>query len=852
MEHKNPKINLNQLIARYKKDLVRFPNDTSLLNMCGIAYFQHGKPAESMVYFQKALGINQQNESTHNNIGIVLNAMGRFQDAEFHFKKAIDINPNYTEAHINLGANYRRQGRLDEAVMVFQRAIKLNPDDHNGHSYLGNSFQEQGRLAEAINCFKRALSINSKDPKSLHALGNCYRMHGDLDNATLCYRQILAINPDNATAHHNLGVLLKNKSEFEDSIRHLKQALKLKPSNSSTEHELAAAIGQTTEAAPQNYIKNLFDQYAATFEDHITNELKYRGAHLLGQLLRRSTKKYFQHTIDLGCGSGLCGEVFKEFSNHLIGVDISSEMTSIARKKGIYDEVYTDCVAHFLSASTEQFDLFVAGDVFVYTGNLSSIFKAVHASAAPNANFIFSTEHSDQPNYTLLHSGRYAHHPAYIQQLAETIGFTIQARESVNLRKEQNEWIIGDLYALEFSRKSGTSTKDKTPDKKVAAKENQTFDTNSEEFPIPLNDATESQGRSQLFRALDDRQALHSPKYIDTLMKSGAIINNGNVLPPLHLPKLLTQYANGQNIRKIFTRLKKICDFQFCQELIVEVGSGDGYLKYLCSLMVDDPLSATIRDHIVETEPSVTVIQRNLKHGKYTLELAISDLPNYFSTSSVACLVSFNVMDLFPKSELRTHLATINDILKPNGFFIHIMSSCIHPQVFMDIQNCYPNRYLCPYQKDGLIGVRVLSDSVKCAALSAVIRSIPDDLSDFFAQSSDRYLELADTISNLCVTYHIESEPIIFKDYFVDKMTAAVDQTDIELIYQNSIESSQLVPKNTHHRCIPNVNHFRNVLGALYVYDAEENVPTNQVLEESIFFVICGRKIESSNVSNSH
>ena len=61
--------------------------------------------------------------------------------------------------------------------------------------------------------------------------------------------------------------------------------------------------------------------------------------------LKKASSKFkkeygsFKKTIDLGCGTGISGSAFKEYTDYIVGVDISNEMISIARKKNIYDEL---------------------------------------------------------------------------------------------------------------------------------------------------------------------------------------------------------------------------------------------------------------------------------------------------------------------------------------------------------------------------------------------------------------------------------------------------------------------------------------------------------------------------------
>jgi predicted TPR repeat methyltransferase len=102
-----------------------------------------------------------------------------------------------------------------------------------------------------------------------------------------------------------------------------------------------------------------------------------------------------------------------------------------------------------MQSSAGQYDAIIAADVFVYIGNLDSVFAAVRHALRPDGSFIFSTEMEQQGNgYALRESGRYGHADAYIRRLGEANGFTLHSREEVDLRMEAGTMIHGAVYVF--------------------------------------------------------------------------------------------------------------------------------------------------------------------------------------------------------------------------------------------------------------------------------------------------------------------------------------------------------------------------------------------------------------------
>ena len=79
----------------------------------------------------------------------------------------------------------------------------------------------------------------------------------------------------------------------------------------------------------------------------------------------------------MGCGTGLCGEFLKDVSKKITGIDISSKMLNQAEQKNIYNALIKSDFINFLDETNNKYDLFIASDVFIYTGNIDETFRLV-------------------------------------------------------------------------------------------------------------------------------------------------------------------------------------------------------------------------------------------------------------------------------------------------------------------------------------------------------------------------------------------------------------------------------------------------------------------------------------------
>lgn len=217
-----------------------------------------------------------------------------------------------------------------------------------------------------------------------------------------------------------------------------------------------AALGRAPvpETPPEAYVRGLFDGYADRFERALVEGLGYRvpwamGERIAGLRPPREEGPVFGRVLDLGCGTGLMGEVLRGRAGHLVGVDLSAEMVDKAAAKSVYDRLAVADVAAFLKEAEAGWDLVTAADVFVYVGTLDAVFEAVAARLAPGGLFAFSVEREESGDVVLRDSLRYAHGEDHLRRLAAANGLTVVLAEREILRMDRGAPVDGLLMVLE-------------------------------------------------------------------------------------------------------------------------------------------------------------------------------------------------------------------------------------------------------------------------------------------------------------------------------------------------------------------------------------------------------------------
>lgn len=354
--------------------------------------------------------------------------------------------------------------------------------------------------------------------------------------------------------------------------------------------------------------------------------------------------------------------------------------------------------------------------------------------------------------------------------------------------------------------------------------------------------APDERGCSPLFVALSQGYAAQERKLVSFLLENNAVIKNGTVLPPQQIPKLLTQYANANNIYHIF----QMCRNKFSsfpgKEIFIEVGAGNGYLKYLLSLL-NNRMAQEITERIVETEISEAVVLHNELHGKYMIQKGINDLTSHFGKALTPLVISMNVADTLSEEALTGAMDCMHGILKERGIFLHIMTSSVHPFVFRDISDSYPGHSFFPFYNNGYIGLRAVP---RDKALPPEIGTPTEDaeiLSALFAQSPDSFVIEAEKVTALLKSVKEQTKIILLKDFSIAKIRQAFERAGFEFVQQEELTSVRKVRRNKYHEEFPGVNMFNNVLGALITETLyKEPLLPDEVVERSTCIFVMGQK----------
>tara|TARA_B100000949_G_scaffold235456_2_gene258874 strand:- start:1302 stop:2156 length:855 start_codon:yes stop_codon:yes gene_type:complete len=272
---------------------------------------------------------------------------------------------------------------------------------------------------------------------------------GHLNQAINLFKQLLIIKPAHFATLNNLAAVYIRLNKKTTAATLLKQALQANPDDKPSQHMLAAIEHPTKATTCPEYARNLFDNYALYYDNHVQNYLNYTLPEQITALFNDLVISPIETLLDAGCGTGLIGAHLRSLCRYLIGVDISPKMLEHAKRKAIYDKLVTADIEVFLKNYKDAlFDVIVAADVLPYLGDLALFFQGIKKTLKPEGYCILTTEISLQESWHLNATSRFSHNLEYLQDLCAFYQLDMVLHTKINARQQEDTDVGMHLLVL--------------------------------------------------------------------------------------------------------------------------------------------------------------------------------------------------------------------------------------------------------------------------------------------------------------------------------------------------------------------------------------------------------------------
>ena len=276
------------------------------------------------------------------------------------------------------------------------------------------------------------------------------QLKGDLVAAADLLDQAVELAPNFASAWFTLGDIRERLGARDAAIAAFRRA---RESDALDRHgatlKLMRLGAEPLAEMPKAYVRSLFDQYAPRFDQALLDHLDYRGPDLLFKAVlavraAARTPAFFDHAVDLGCGTGLAAAAFSRLVGEFIGIDLSPGMIERARATGLYAELeVADMLEGLRDRGDASADLVLAGDAMVYVSDVTPLVSEAGRVLVPGGLLAFTVETHAGDGAIIGHGLRYAHGAEYLRRAIAAAGLVVAHLEAASPRNEDNTPVPG-------------------------------------------------------------------------------------------------------------------------------------------------------------------------------------------------------------------------------------------------------------------------------------------------------------------------------------------------------------------------------------------------------------------------
>ena len=401
----------------YKKILKKSPRHIDGLYMLGTLYAESGRLPLALKVMRQAVLLKPESPYIQNNLGNVHRLLGEYDAAVRCYKRALELQPGMAQALNNLGVVVKVQGDDVAAEQLFRRALALDRAFVDARYNLGNVFWDRDERQQAADFYREVLAAQPCHGRALDRMGDYWLALGDREQAITHFEKYLScVNEDSC------GVALK-----------------------------MSYLGLATAPArqPDQLILDTYARKAANWDADVQRpDMRFLGPETLRNYIQQKFPGVRQRVLDLGCGTGLCGDFLRPIAVHLVGVDLSPAMLGQARAKNTYDQLITAEIADYLHRCRERFDLITASGVMIFFGELLPLFKSVKNVLVPGGHFVFTVYKSPNEPVQVRENYHFAHSERYLRHAAEQASLRlITLQDSVH---EYDHGVAQDGYLIEL------------------------------------------------------------------------------------------------------------------------------------------------------------------------------------------------------------------------------------------------------------------------------------------------------------------------------------------------------------------------------------------------------------------
>lgn len=203
--------------------------------MKGMGYWAQGNGDKALLYYIRALELNEHSETAAANIAIVHQQRNNLAMAQQAWHATLAINPHHVMALEAIGLLHLKQRDYEQAKHYLLHAIRQYPIEQKAaekqqdlHYQPWMAFNGLGVIADlekqysqALTYYQQALALSPAEPMILNNIGYSHLLNNELEAALPYFQQALQTQGNYVPARHNLALLYARQNQPDLAVQTL-------------------------------------------------------------------------------------------------------------------------------------------------------------------------------------------------------------------------------------------------------------------------------------------------------------------------------------------------------------------------------------------------------------------------------------------------------------------------------------------------------------------------------------------------------------------------------------------------------------------------------------------------------
>ena len=149
----------DETVAVLKAGLRKYPDNCSMHNNLGLAYYSISKFDLAIYEYNKAILVEQNESSYYNNRGMAEYKINNFTSALIDFNRVLDLKPYFLDAWGNRGMTKIKLNDFEGAIKDLTKAINFKQDVGAAWYFRGIAYSKLNRVTDALVDWKKAMEL---------------------------------------------------------------------------------------------------------------------------------------------------------------------------------------------------------------------------------------------------------------------------------------------------------------------------------------------------------------------------------------------------------------------------------------------------------------------------------------------------------------------------------------------------------------------------------------------------------------------------------------------------------------------------------------------------------------------